>query len=225
VGAARKRIHAIKEYTALGSGFKIAMRDLEIRGAGNLLGTRQSGHIAQIGFDLYCQLLRQSVARLKGTAGDSFASASFKADFLDTRGTPATAAPAGGRRPKPQPAAPVQRLSAFIPTTWLADTSLRVAAFRELAEATTEAAVAALEASWRDRHGRLPEPVVHLLQIARIKALAAGLGIASVEIQGQRLMLHKNGEYILVADRRFPRLQSADNGAKLREAITLLRNF
>ena len=64
-GDARKRIHAIKQYTALGSDFKIAMRDLEIRGAGNLLGTKQSGHIAQIGFDLYCQLLRQSVDRLK----------------------------------------------------------------------------------------------------------------------------------------------------------------
>ena len=65
-GDARKRIHAIKQYTALGSGFKIAMRDLEIRGAGNLLGTKQSGQISQIGFDLYCQLLRQSVDRLKG---------------------------------------------------------------------------------------------------------------------------------------------------------------
>ena len=66
VGAARKRINAIKQYSSLGAGFKIAMRDLEIRGAGNILGTAQSGHIVAIGFDLYCQLLKQAVAKLKG---------------------------------------------------------------------------------------------------------------------------------------------------------------
>ena len=76
-GDARKRIHAIKEHTALGSGFKIAMRDLEIRGAGNLLGTKQSGHISQIGFDLYCQLLKQSVERLKGRKSGSTTPPSF----------------------------------------------------------------------------------------------------------------------------------------------------
>jgi transcription-repair coupling factor (superfamily II helicase) len=81
-GDARKRIHAIKQYTALGSGFKIAMRDLEIRGAGNLLGTKQSGHIAQIGFDLYCQLLRQSIDRLKGKKDPSLQETTFKADFI-----------------------------------------------------------------------------------------------------------------------------------------------
>jgi len=226
VGAARKRIHAIKEYTALGSGFKIAMRDLEIRGAGNLLGTRQSGHIALIGFDLYCQLLRQSVERLKGAAaGVSFTSASFKADFLDTRGTPAAGAPAAaGRKPKSAPAHEAL-LPAFIPATWLADTSLRVAAFRELAEATSEAAVTALEASWRDRHGRLPAPVPPLPQNPPLQALAPAHRHRPGDNPGPRLMLHKNGEYILVADRRFPRLQSAENGAKLREAIDLLRHF
>ncbi len=81
-GDARKRINAIKEYTALGSGFKIAMKDLEIRGAGNLLGTKQSGHISQIGFELYCQLLRQSVDRLKGRKDAPRTETSFKADFI-----------------------------------------------------------------------------------------------------------------------------------------------
>ena len=81
-GDARKRIHAIQQYTALGSGFKIAMRDLEIRGAGNLLGTKQSGHIAKIGFDLYCQLLRQSIDRLKGKKDPTLHETTFKADFI-----------------------------------------------------------------------------------------------------------------------------------------------
>ena len=66
VGAARKRINAIKQYSSLGAGFRIAMRDLEIRGAGSILGTAQSGHIMAVGFDLYCQLLKQAVAQLKG---------------------------------------------------------------------------------------------------------------------------------------------------------------
>ena len=66
VQSARKRIGAIKQYSSLGSGFKIAMRDLEIRGAGNILGSEQSGHITAIGFDLYCQLLKESIARMKG---------------------------------------------------------------------------------------------------------------------------------------------------------------
>jgi len=267
VGDARKRIHAIKQYTALGSGFKIAMRDLEIRGAGNLLGTRQSGHIAQIGFDLYCQLLRQSVERLKNRHLSPSRAATFKADFIVTSeaawsagvvpgnpvvpagksgvaperedGRPAglqtsDASPRKDARPRPSSVVPEKAdprlarnfsLPAFIPAAWLGDTPLRIAAYRELADATTETAVDTLESSWRDRHGRLPPPAARLLEIARIKALAAALGIASVEIQGQRLMLHRNGEYILLEGRRFPRLQSATTEGKLPEALRLLKNF
>src|SRR5258707_14203820 len=66
IGAARKRINDIKQYSSLGAGFRIAMRDLEIRGAGSILGTAQSGHIMAVGFDLYCQLLKQAVAQIKG---------------------------------------------------------------------------------------------------------------------------------------------------------------
>ncbi len=214
VGDARKRIHAIKEYTALGSGFKIAMRDLEIRGAGNLLGTKQSGHISQIGFDLYCQLLRQSVDRIKGRPDTAARRETvFKADFVAFSET------AYAKED------PKLVLPAFLPSAWLEETKLRISAFRELSEAGTEKAVKALEASWRDRFGPLPEPAKRLVEIARIKALAAAEGISSVEIQGQRLMLHRNGDYILLEGRRFPRLQSASSQGKLSEAATLLLNF
>ena len=209
-GDSRKRIHAIKEYTALGSGFKIAMRDLEIRGAGNLLGTKQSGHISQIGFDLYCQLLRQSVERLKGRGTSApKVDATFKADFLTT---------ANG---KGGPGA----IPAHLPPDWLAEPRLRITAYRELAEAATIKQIDALEASWADRFGKLPPAAAHLLQIARIKSLAGIHGIASVEIQGQRLMLHRNGDYILMGDRRFPRLEAANPEAKLQETIRLLADF
>src|SRR5256885_4653575 len=82
VGEARKRISAIKQYGSLGAGFKIAMRDLEIRGAGNILGTAQSGHIVSIGFDLYCALLRQAVTKLKGGKVQPRLEVVLRLDFL-----------------------------------------------------------------------------------------------------------------------------------------------
>jgi transcription-repair coupling factor (superfamily II helicase) len=213
VGDARKRINAIKEYTALGSGFKIAMKDLEIRGAGNLLGTKQSGHISQIGFELYCQLLRQSVDRLKGRKEAPRGETSFKADFMVFSETAFARAD------------PKEMLPAFLPASWLEETKVRITAYREISEAGTLRALDALEKSWRDRFGRIPEPAARLIEVARIKSLAASEGIASVEIQGQRLMLHRNGDYILLEGRRFPRLQSASPQGKLAEAATLLQNF
>ena len=213
VGDARKRINAIKEYTALGSGFKIAMKDLEIRGAGNLLGTKQSGHISQIGFELYCQLLRQSVDRLKGRKDAPRGETSFKADFIIFSET-------AYAREDPKIVLP-----AFLPAAWLEEAKVRITAYREISEAGTLKAIDALETSWRDRFGRIPEAAARLLEITRIKALAAAEGIASVEISGQRLMLHRNGDYILLEGRRFPRLQSASPQGKLTEAATLLQNF
>ncbi len=213
VGDARKRINAIKQYTALGSGFKIAMRDLEIRGAGNLLGTKQTGHISQIGFELYCQLLRQSVDRLKGRKDSPRGGTTFKADFI-------AFSEISYAREDAQ-----KTLPAFLPTSWLEETKLRITAYRELSEASTLASIDALGKSWLDRFGRLPDAAQRLLEITRIKSLAAAEGISSVEIQGQRLMLHRNGDYILLEGRRFPRLQSASHEGKLVEAVALLKNI
>jgi transcription-repair coupling factor (superfamily II helicase) len=211
-GDARKRIHAIKQYTALGSGFKIAMRDLEIRGSGNLLGTKQSGHIAQIGFELYCQLLKQSVERLKGRKDAPRGECSFKADFVIPTETAFLKSPNSNIQ-----------IPAFIPSHWLSETQVRISTYRELSEAGTEHAVDALEASWRDRFGRLPEAAENLITIARIKSLAAAEKISSVEIQGQRLMLHRGGDYILLEGRRFPRLKADSPRDKLAETLEKLR--
>jgi len=102
VGEARKRINAIKQYSSLGAGFKIAMRDLEIRGAGNILGTAQSGHIVTIGFDLYCSLLKQAVTKLKGEKARPRLEVVLRTDFLVTR----EAEYSEGRAPaRPTPAA------------------------------------------------------------------------------------------------------------------------
>ncbi len=169
-----------------------------------------------------CQLLRQSVDRLKGRKDAPRMETTFKADFLVSSEAAWLKSSgdhqSGGDHRSPQ-------IPSFLPSSWLEETRLRIAAYRELSEAGTEKAVDALAASWRDRFGPLPPAASHLLDVARIKALAARENIASVEIQGQRLMLHRNGDYILLEGRRFPRLQSADPSGKLHEAITLLRNF
>ena len=211
-GDARKRIHAIKQYTALGSGFKIAMRDLEIRGAGNLLGTKQSGHIAAVGFDLYCQLLRQSVDRLQGKNPKARVEASFRSDFVAFSET--EFARGSGEGPL---------LPAYLPNSWLGETQLRVSAYRELAESMVEKDLDQLETRWRDRFGRLPEPAANLIGVGRIRLVAANKGVSSVEIKGQRLMLHRGGDYIMLEGRRFPRLTSVTPADKLREALEMLR--
>jgi len=99
-GEARKRINAIKQYSSLGAGFKIAMRDLEIRGAGNILGTAQSGHIVSIGFDLYCSLLKQAVSKLKGEKARPRLEVLLRTDFVVTREVEWSGGPGDGRKAK-----------------------------------------------------------------------------------------------------------------------------
>jgi transcription-repair coupling factor (superfamily II helicase) len=211
-GDARKRIHAIREYTALGSGFKIAMRDLEIRGAGNLLGTKQSGQIAAVGFDLYCQLLRHSVDRLRGKTPKQKTDATFRSDF--TAFSAAEHARADG-----------SVLPCYLPHDWLAETPLRVAAYRQLAECADPGTLRSLADDWADRFGRVPEPAANLLEVTRLRLIAGDRGVQSIEIKGQRLMLQRNGDYIMFEGRRFPRLKATGPAAKLREAGELLESL
>ncbi len=211
-GDARKRIHAIKQYTALGSGFKIAMRDLEIRGAGNLLGTKQSGQIAAVGFGLYCQLLRQSIDRLQGKAPKGAVDTAFRSDFV-----------AFSDSEFQRGSADVEMLPAYLPHHWLGETRLRVSAYREMAECLDEEELNGLAARWADRFGRLPDEARHLLDITRLRLLGASRGVESIEIKGQRLMLQRNGDYIVLEGSRFPRLKATGAAAKLNESIELLR--
>ncbi len=205
VGDARKRINAIKQYSSLGAGFKIAMRDLEIRGAGNLLGTQQSGHIAAIGFDLYCQLLRQSVSKLKGEPSANRVDTTFHCDFFCTNEAQYQRSPKGS-------------LPAFIPSDYMAEARLRITAYRELAEAAQLEDLEKLETNWDDRFGHLPSALTHLLRGTEIKILAAHKGIAAVEIQDRKLKLTKNGNYIQI-NARFPRLKGNNLEELLESAL------
>ncbi|MBR7109977.1 MAG: transcription-repair coupling factor, partial [Akkermansia sp.] len=212
-GDARKRVAAIKQYTELGSGFKIAMRDLEIRGAGNLLGTQQSGHIAAIGFELYCQLLRQSIDHLQGKSPTLRTDAQFKADFLClSEAAMATRADAA------------KLIGAYIPSAWVESTQTRMACYTQLAKALTPDDVDDVERQWADRFGKLPREAKNLLLSQKIKIQATQRHIAAVEICGQKLLLTRNNDYITL-DRRFPRLQKIKPTDKLFETLKFLQEM
>ena len=220
---ARKRINAIQQYTALGSGFKIAMRDLEIRGAGNLLGTKQSGHIAAVGFDLYCQLLRQSIDRLRDGKTSQRVDVTLRADFLRFSET-------DSRPPKPEneptgKASPGNILGAYLPTSYMPEARLRISAYKELAELISSKELKALHTRWVDRFGRLPAPAKHLLTATELKLAAAAASITTVEIREQRLMLTRNGEYIFLTGKRFPRLTQVTPVKKLEETLAMLKSI
>jgi transcription-repair coupling factor (superfamily II helicase) len=210
-GDARKRINAIRNYTDLGSGFKIAMRDLEIRGAGNLLGIQQSGHIAAVGFDLYCKLLKQSVERLKGNNAIDLTECSLRIDFLCTNEAAYLKAPEG-------------TLPAFLPYSFLPDATLRINAYRQLAELGSIKALKVLTREWRDRFGPPPAAVEFLLRCTELKLAASRSGIQSVEILDDKLMLTRNGEYVLIKG-KFPRLQECKLEERLKNALILVKKF
>ncbi|MGA9172456.1 MAG: transcription-repair coupling factor [Thermoactinomyces sp.] len=150
---AEKRLQAIKEFTELGSGFKIAMRDLSIRGAGNILGAEQHGHIATVGFELYSQMLKEAVNELQG------------------------------KNVQEQPNEPVIDLSvdAYLPSEYIRDEKQKIELYKKIRAVTKLEEVSDLEEEIEDRFGDLPEPVQMLLKIARIKAFAMAYGIETIE--------------------------------------------
>jgi len=236
-GDARKRVNAIKQYTALGSGFKIAMRDLEIRGAGNLLGTEQSGHIMAVGFDLYCQMLKAATARMQGRRSTPPLEVSLHVDFLcmseaqwlqtvdevpEKRATAATS----HRPPDRQKLVTTKewRIPAFLPQSYMEDARLRITAYRMLGEVSTRKELESLERGWRDQFGPPPEAAQNLLACAGLKLAAANASVTAVEIKEGKLMLTRNQKYVLL-DGKFPRLTGNDATLQLREALQLLRNI
>ncbi len=208
-GDARKRVNAIKQYTELGSGFKIAMRDLEIRGAGNLLGTEQSGHIAAVGFDLYCQMLKQSVNRMQGRKVARPIEVSLRADFLCWSESMMV-----GALPGTTPA--------FLPQNYIEDAKSRIQAYRMLGEVMTRKDHDDLEAQWLDQYGQMPVPVKNLLTCASMRLAAAQAGITEIEIKDRKVMLTKSGKLVQMAG-KFPRLTATEGHKQLRETLALLR--
>jgi len=148
---AEKRLAAIRDFTDLGSGFKIALRDLEIRGAGNLLGPEQHGHIAAIGFDLYCKLLEEAIKERRGE-----------------------------KRPDtPDPTIEVE-IDAYIDEGYISDPAQKVEIYKKIAAVSSLSEADEVEEEIEDRFGDLPEAVRNLLEISRLKVLAKQLGIETI---------------------------------------------
>ena len=150
---AYERLRTIGEHTELGSGFKIAMRDLEIRGAGNLLGTGQSGHIAAVGYDLYVQMVSEAVAELKGE--EVRPPAEIKLDLP---------------------------IDANLPKDYVSREDLRLEAYRRLATVTTYEEVEDIRSEWVDRYGPVPPEAENLLSVGRLRAEASRIGLREVTV-------------------------------------------
>ncbi|GCE49288.1 transcription-repair coupling factor (superfamily II helicase) [Thermosporothrix hazakensis] len=156
-----KRLRAIYEATELGAGFRIAMKDLEIRGAGNLLGAEQSGFMNAVGFDLYCKLLAEAIQELQGKPVETVS-------FNTTVDLP---------------------LDAYLPDSFINDRTLKVNFYQRLASLTQEEQVEAMEAEMLDRFGPLPKEVQNLLALVRLKVEAAKLGFESITVKDNAFVL------------------------------------
>jgi transcription-repair coupling factor (superfamily II helicase) len=152
---ARQRLQALKRHSGLGAGYAIALRDLEIRGSGNLLGAAQSGHIAAIGFGLYCQLLRRTVARLKGDQLVGIIDTEVSLEFLNT-----------------SPGA-MGSNAAAIPYFYIEDEAQRMNLYRRMAEASTLGELRDLKAEITDRYGTLPPPARRTFDVAMLRIHAS----------------------------------------------------
>jgi transcription-repair coupling factor (superfamily II helicase) len=181
---AARRLRAIEEFSDMGAGFSIAMRDLEIRGAGNVLGTQQSGHIAMVGYELYCQLLEAAVRRLKHLPPKLSAEVDIEL--------------------------PGQ---AFIPRSYVADMRTKIDLYRRLARSVGDEAIEQLRQEFLDRFGPLPDEVDRLLSLARLKSEAAFWQIDTIRLErpylvfeyqdvgrARQLVRHSGGRLRIVDD-------------------------
>ncbi len=157
--AAAKRLKAIEEYSELGAGFRIAMRDLEIRGAGNILGPEQSGHIAAVGYEMYCQLLEQASRRLRNEQPDEFRRVHLELN-----------------------------VTAHIPRSYIQSQRCRMEIYRRLARSRTPEDLQTLKADLIDAFGKYPPQVRTLLDLAELRVLAQPWRVRSIILQAPDLV-------------------------------------
>ena len=173
---ARERLDALKRHGGLGSGFNLAVRDLELRGAGNLLGSQQSGHIAAVGFGLYCQLLQRTIALMKGKKVKAIVDVKLNLDFVNPR----------------------------IPYEYIEEDVQRLSLMKRFAEAQDVRIVKALAAEMKDRFGPLPPEAQEFVRIAELRVICANALVDHVDVTGTRAVFYKAGsrEVFKVTDLR-----------------------
>ena len=191
---ARKRLRAIEQYSMLGAGFKIAMRDLEIRGAGNILGAEQSGHIAAVGYDMYCRLLEQAVHELKNE-----------------------------HPPAPPSSVSIEiGLSASIPKPYIPSDQRRLEAYRRIATAASREALEQVKADLTSAYGDPPRQVHRLLHLAELRVAAVSFGVRSVSVREKDVVFKTSRAKQLgeALSRTPPELAKA--GKSLQVSVTVL---
>jgi transcription-repair coupling factor (superfamily II helicase) len=177
---AKARLEAIREFTHLGSGLQVAMRDLEIRGAGNLLGAAQSGFIGAVGFDTYAQLLADAIAERRGKERAAEATREAVIDV---------------------------KIDAFIPNDYIPQVSQKIAVYQQLAGARSEQEVDEIVAGVRDRFGPLPPPLENLVAITKLRTIALAKNVTRVVVEDTRLTLGVGSAFALSPD-AIPKFQS-----------------
>ena len=177
---AKDRLKAIKDFTTLGSGYQIALRDLEIRGVGNILGQQQHGHMVSVGFDLYCQMLEESIKELKGEKID-----------------------------KKEPTIIDINITAFIPDEWVGDKEQKMVEYKRLADVKSYKELVVLEDEWIDRFGKIPEEVKRLIKVIRLRLIATDIGISLVREAFESIRIFSNissAEFRLLQNKLRPEL-------------------
>ncbi|MBF2064748.1 MAG: transcription-repair coupling factor [Calothrix sp. C42_A2020_038] len=154
---ARQRLRAIQEFTQLGSGYQLAMRDMEIRGVGNLLGAEQSGQMDVIGFDLYMEMLEEAIREIRGQ-----------------------------EIPKVDDTQIDLNLTAFIPADYIPDLDQKMSAYRYVAAAKSKYELTQIAAEWNDRYGTIPKPALQLLKVMELKQLAKNLGFSRIKPENKQ---------------------------------------
>lgn len=175
---AEKRLQAIREFTELGSGFKIAMRDLEIRGAGNLLGEKQSGHMEAVGYDLYCKMLNEAVKKKKGIATQEEYSVSVD-----------------------------MNIDAYIPETYIVNELQKIDVYKRIAGIEDEQEREDMVEELTDRFGTVPKPVQNLLDIACLRVLAKEVYVTEIKSEGRAIKLNVY-EHAVYDNEKIPELIS-----------------
>jgi transcription-repair coupling factor (superfamily II helicase) len=204
----QERLEVIAENTQLGAGYSIAMRDLEIRGAGELLGTRQSGHIASVGFHLYTRMLATAVKRLKVAGIQTGALATISADAFDRLDAISLA------EELKEPVTVDLPLPIGIPKSYIPNQDLRLRLYRRLAGLRDEAGLDAFGAEFSDRFGSPPEMVQNLFFQMRVKLSADAVGLQSVSLEGAQLVLRYPVLSESMAHRTLPDLGPGVRGGK-----------
>ena len=175
---AQSRLKAVREFTSLGSGYMIAMHDMEIRGVGNILGAEQHGHMVSVGYDLYCKLLDESVSELKGAPRSSTLDSQIDLN-----------------------------VTAYLPETYVQDNRQRLIEYKRLADVVTMRELELINSEWRDRFGKVPDEAQQLMDVVKLRMLASDANISAIkpDFQGIRLSVSYRLQQWLPIQNKLPK--------------------